>query len=328
MGIHHCDKLLCDTTLLKLFNDNIDIMIPIKTLEIKMSSRIRTGIRKSMGLIDVMNFGDPLHGVIRSLESYLYEPLYNQILETYSEGYTAGGNLIRRHMPAGTILSAAALESAEDPRIVEETVDLMEGIEDSLARRESEIQAAIKYYIEQGATVSQITSNILHYFGDNSVAAERFARTATNDIYNRAHLDKYEASGVVDGVEYSAHIDRRTSDICRMLDGTIWVLGDSGIPVPPQHFNCLVAGTQIRTVTGMQDIESLQIKDMVLTHLNRYMPVSDVMTRVPWELIEIKTANRSIKVTPNHPIFIQRAEHREWVSAGNLEDGDDILILE
>lgn len=213
-------------------------MISIKTLEIRMSSKIRTGIRKAMPFIDVTNFQDPLYRVIRSLESYLYEPLYDQILETYSEGYTAGGNLIRRHMPAGTMLSAATLEPAEDPTIADKTEYIIDGIKYTLAGYKTEIQTMIRYLIDQGSTLSQITDSILHYFGDLRVAADRFARTATNDIYNQAHLARYEDSGVVDGVEYSAHIDRRTSDICRMLDGTIWALGDSGMQMPPKHFNC------------------------------------------------------------------------------------------
>lgn len=213
-------------------------MIPIKTLEIQMSSKIRTGIRKAMGFIDVKNAGDPLRGVIRSLESYLYEPLYSQILLTYSEGYISGGNLIRRHMPTGTMLSAATTESTEDPRIAEEAKYVIDGVGYSLAEYNNEIRAIIVYQIERGATFAQITSRISGYFGNNNVVAERFARTATNDIYNRAHLDRYEASGVVDGVEYSAHIDSRTSDICRMLNGTIWALDDSDMRVPPMHFNC------------------------------------------------------------------------------------------
>ena len=214
-------------------------MIPIKTLEIQMSSRIRTAIRKAMGFIDVMDIEDPLHEVLRTLESYLYEPMYNQILTTYSEGYISGGNLIRRHMPTGTVLTAAAAPlPAEDPYIAESTEYMIDSIGDSLEESEDEIRAAIRYHIEQGATFAQITSRISSYFGDDNIAAARFARTATNDIYNRAHLDRYEASGVVDGVEYSAHIDRRTSDICRMLDGTIWALGDSGMQIPPMHFNC------------------------------------------------------------------------------------------
>jgi hypothetical protein len=42
----------------------------------------------------------------------------------------------------------------------------------------------------------------------------------------------------VDGVQFSAHIDDRTTDICEMLNGTIWALGDPDIQVPPIHFNC------------------------------------------------------------------------------------------
>jgi len=37
---------------------------------------------------------------------------------------------------------------------------------------------------------------------------------------------------------FSAHIDDRTSDICTMLNDTIWALGDKDMQVPPLHFGC------------------------------------------------------------------------------------------
>ena len=78
----------------------------------------------------------------------------------------------------------------------------------------------------------------------------------------------------------------------------------------------------------MQDIESIKIFDMVLTHNNRYMHVRDTMNRVPDELVEIKTANRSIQITPNHPVLVERNGNQVWVAAGELTAGDNIIVLE
>ena len=91
---------------------------------------------------------------------------------------------------------------------------------------------------EAGESIPKLSERLSHYFDNNRAASTRMARTITNDVYNRAHLDRYEDSGVVDGVQYSAHIDERTSDICLMLNGTIWGLSDKDIQVPPLHFNC------------------------------------------------------------------------------------------
>lgn len=217
---------------------SVRVMIPIETLEIQMTSVVRSGVRKAAAHADILDIRDPLHTPIAMLESLLYAPLYGQILKTYTEGYRAGGELIERGKPHPVLLTAADLPAPEDPRIARATKTAVYGIQHTLGGRKNEIQAILRRGYETGATMPQLTARVVHQFDGDQAAATRFVRTATNDIYNRAHLDRYEDSNVVDGVEYSAHIDQRTSNICRMLDGTIYALGDSGIQVPPMHFYC------------------------------------------------------------------------------------------
>lgn len=226
-------------------------MIPVKVLELQMSAVIRAGLRKAMRHIDVTNPKDPLHEVEQALEAILYDPLHDQILKTYSEGYTAAGNLIRRHIRVAAIddpIWAAGMKAAasplgttivhEDPRIAKATKAVIYGLKDSLGGHRNEIQAALRVQYEKGASIPNIARRLEGFFDADRVASTRFARTVTNDVYNRAHLDRYEQSGMVDGVQYSAHLDDRTSDICEMLNGTIWALNDSDIVVPPAHFSC------------------------------------------------------------------------------------------
>lgn len=204
-----------------------------------MASVIRVGLRAAMRRVDVGNIGDPLHDAVAALESAMYAPMYAQIVKTYAEGYVAGGELIAKHIRSAAILTAAApLMPTEDPRIAKATQAVVYGVQGSLGNHKNEIQAVIRDRVEKGATTQQISGGLMHHFDDNRVAADRFARTATNDIYNRAHLDRYEDSGVVDGVQFSAHVDVRTTDICLMMNNTIWALGDSDIKVPPLHFSC------------------------------------------------------------------------------------------
>jgi len=303
-------------------------VIPIKALEFKCDSILRAGLRQSLRGADPRDITTSLREAGDRLTISLYVPLYAQIQKTYREGYISGGNLIMRHAPRGTMLTAAAPLPAEDPRIAKATRDVIYGLKDSLGNHKNEIQATMRAGFEQGESIPKLSRRLNRYFDNNRAATTRMARTTTNDVFNRAHIDRYEDSGVVEGVQYSAHIDDRTSDICEMMNGTIYGLGDRDIQVPPLHFNCLVAGTQVLTITGMQDIESLQINDVVLTHRNRYMPVTDVMNRVPDALIEIKTANRSIRVTPNHPILVQRDGGSEWVAAGDLKEGDSVVVAD
>lgn len=203
-----------------------------------MAAIIRAGLRKAMRNADPRDIAASLHEAEDRLTDALYDPLYAQILKAYSEGYTSGGNLIMRHAPARTMLTAAAPLPAEDIRIAKATKAAIYGLQDSLKGHKNEIQATMRDGFERGESIPKLSRSLGHYFDDNRAASTRFARTVTNDAYNRAHLDRYEDSGVVDGVQYSAHIDDRTSDICTMLNGTIWGLGDKDIVVPPAHFSC------------------------------------------------------------------------------------------
>jgi len=216
-------------------------MIPVKSLEFRMASIIRAGLRRAMTNIDISNLDASLRTAEEQLERLLYAPMHDQIRKTYSEGYVSGGNLINRHKPHGMKTAASPLGDVivyEDPRIARATRDVIYGLKDSLGGHKNEIRGVLRSGYEKGLSIPHLTDRIERYFDTDRVATTRFARTVTNDVYNRAHLDRYEESGVVDGVEYSAHIDDRTSKICQMLNGTIWGIGDKGIQVPPMHFSC------------------------------------------------------------------------------------------
>ena len=186
---------------------------------------------------------------------------------------------------------------------------------------------SLKEGYANGEGIPALTKRVQAEWLTNKVSAKRFARTFTNEVYNQAHFNRYQESTTVDGIQFSAHMDNRTSEQCRMLNMTIWAKGDPAIQTPPLHFNCLVAGTEIQTFNGPKNIEDIQIGDMVLTHANRYRPATDIMTRMAEELIEIKTENRNLKITPNHPVLTLRNNIYEWVPAGELEEGDNIIIV-
>lgn len=65
---------------------------------------------------------------------------------------------------------------------------------------------------------------------------ERFSRTKSTEIMNKARVAFYEDSKVVHGYQYSAILDDRTTEICRGLHGKTFKKGQE--PIPPMHFNC------------------------------------------------------------------------------------------
>ena len=214
-------------------------MATITSLEIQTDSVIRAGLREAMQHVDIMDRRDPLHEVKIQLYSCLYESLYAQIQKTHTEGYSAGRDLIRL---AGVEVDWSApigdATTYEDPLIAAIAKAAITGLDKLLAGQADAILKVIVAEYEKGSSITTISKSLISYFDDDRVAATRFSRTLTNHVYNQAHLKRYEDSGVVDGVQFSAHIDDRTSDICEMLNGTIWALGDPDIRAPPLHFNC------------------------------------------------------------------------------------------
>lgn len=69
--------------------------------------------------------------------------------------------------------------------------------------------------------------------------ATRLLRTETNYFNNQAELRSYEDDGIKE-YKYDAHIDSRTSDICRDLDNDTFKVKSAqvGRNYPPMHPNC------------------------------------------------------------------------------------------
>jgi SPP1 gp7 family putative phage head morphogenesis protein len=73
-------------------------------------------------------------------------------------------------------------------------------------------------------------------------SARMIARTTLNGVANNSRLGVFEAnSDFLDGVQFLATLDSRTSTICATLDGTIWTMEEvkAGlVKRPPLHPNC------------------------------------------------------------------------------------------
>ena len=68
-------------------------------------------------------------------------------------------------------------------------------------------------------------------------AASRITRTAINHTASVARMKLLEANkDLFSHYEWIATLDSRTSDICKKLDGEVYVIGKGR--VPPAHYNC------------------------------------------------------------------------------------------
>lgn len=121
----------------------------------------------------------------------------------------------------------------------------------SQSRRTSEaFTRQLRLGLVQGEDVGQLVTRIRGtptgrgvYAGGVMETATREAtalvRTAVNEIANRAALATYqENADIVQGFEFVATLDERTTELCAAADGRVFALDDPAALIPPLHFNC------------------------------------------------------------------------------------------
>ena len=68
--------------------------------------------------------------------------------------------------------------------------------------------------------------------------ASTLARTVTNQVSNQTRIETMKANeDVLEGYEWVATLDSRTTIICASRDGNVYTNYDTD-PKPPAHFNC------------------------------------------------------------------------------------------
>jgi len=87
-------------------------------------------------------------------------------------------------------------------------------------------------------TVHQVQQRLLNVYNDSFAHRTGIvARTLVNDIYNYAVIQSYIETRT-NYFQFQAVIDNRTSDICRMLNGSIFPASEAQHYRPPLHYRC------------------------------------------------------------------------------------------
>jgi len=200
---------------------------------------------------------------------------------------------------------------------------------DMKANEIKRIQGAVRFGYVEGQTTQQIIQRIRGTkaagFNDGLLAiskrnTEAIVRTSLQHAASQARNEVWKRnSKVIARVRWSSTLDSRTSTICRSLDGQEYPI-DSG-PRPPAHVNACLKGTLIKTEIGLIPIEHVKVGDRVLTHNNRWMPVTIVMAREhDGAAIDlINNLGSCVSFTNEHPIL---TKSKGWIEAGDIKAGD------
>jgi len=218
-------------------------------------------------------------------------------------------------------------------------LDLLQNyVAENIKSMNDEMVGKIRKEITQGVvnleSIPKISKRIQSVVDVTKNRAKMIARTETNRALNMAHKDAAIQSGLVVKKEWSAHIDNRTSPICKHLNGKIITMNQKfkyqgqEWDIPPAHVNCFLKGTKITLSNGdKKNIENIKCGDKVLTHKHRPQEVYSVQVNrcVEYYEIDIGTGRRkqTMKVTGKHPVLTQRG----WVKVEDLTLNDYMVKI-
>ena len=118
---------------------------------------------------------------------------------------------------------------------IEQALQLFEG------KKSAQIVDTIRSGVILGDTREQITTALVRLGDLQKQQAATLTRTITNHVSTESRsLFMKENEDVLDGYEWVATLDSRTSLVCASRDGTVYPFGDDPItsPKPPAHFSC------------------------------------------------------------------------------------------
>lgn len=128
---------------------------------------------------------------------------------------------------------------------------LKDWLADLEPRHRDRIERALRISFAEGESLSSAARRLREAGLQNGRGLEALIRTSNAHIAAQVTQAAIEANAdIVEGVEWVAVLDSRTTDICRARDGKIYPI-DSG-PRPPAHPNCR---STVRTILkGMEPL--------------------------------------------------------------------------
>jgi len=123
------------------------------------------------------------------------------------------------------------------------TYDNIKGMNDDIAEN---LRQVMQRSFMDGSSLEKVKAEITKVFDVGNNRVEMIARTESNRAANFGRLHGYQKSGQPGKKVYSAHIDDRTSALCKRLDGQETEMDEDFVdpkgewkgPVPPAHVNC------------------------------------------------------------------------------------------
>jgi len=100
-------------------------------------------------------------------------------------------------------------------------------------------------------------------------AAQTMVHTAIQHVDSTSKAAMYRVNkDILSGYEFNAVLDRKTSAVCKGLDGEVFPLDKKGTPQPPIHPNC--RSTLLPIVKGLEDTDDTRASESGATKAKDY----------------------------------------------------------
>lgn len=154
-----------------------------------------------------------------------------------------------------------------------------------------ELRTGLSQSFIRGDSAKKVSELLAKRMGVATSTAERLIQTESAHIINEATADGYKNSGVVQQYEILATLDKRTSEICRVMDGKVFNLSEREISVnyPPFHARCRT------TVTAYFDDEVDPGKRIAKDNSGQRIYISGDMKYEDWKKEYIDSPNTQKK---------------------------------
>ncbi len=116
-----------------------------------------------------------------------------------------------------------------------------------LGKIQQQLKSGVKSGLSQSEVLAKIDADMaqydvthIHGYAEQSPSRlETIARTTTMTAYNEGRLEYFQSEpDLIQGYEYSAVMDERTTDECAALNGETFRPEDGQAYNPPRHYNC------------------------------------------------------------------------------------------
>ncbi len=229
----------------------------------KSGPHLKTSIKRQFSS---NTFKIQLDKIIDDLYLYTVDFTDKLLKTTLNAGFTTR-DLSNVLYAASTNTKGTYLELTEEA--VKESTGLATEITDSIIR-------VLKDEAIYQESNDKLAARVLNLWGYNQYRAERWARTFSADVATNTTLYRYQTSGIEE-CQFYATLDKRTSQQCRLLHGTVFKVNSSEAQQYrcPLHFHCRSTVLPISNTTKIPDSLRYENRDFGEPVSQTFQPLED-----------------------------------------------------